>query len=920
VPPRRLQPRVPRDLETICLKCLHKEPAGRYDSAAALADDLHRFLSGEPIVARRAGSPERVWRWCRRRPLVASLVATLALVIVTCLVLVFWKGLAEARANALAQEARQRAEAARLEAERTSARALLDGAIGQADGGDVDRALLMLAQGLELAERCGDEDLERVFRINLTGWRSRLFRLRDRLRHGDWAWDVAFSPDGRQFATASTDRKVRLWNTATGRMIGVPLSHPYPVWSVAYSPDGRTLVTGSGDSEQKKGEARLWNVATGKPLGDPFLRGDFVAMVAYSGDGRMILTGTAEQVQIWKAAGSVPIGVPMEAGQAMPALTALALHHPGGLESALLSPNGKLVLTGGRDGTARFWQTDTGEPFGPPLRHGTPDDKQGIRISAAGFSPDGELVVTGSQLIDLAARRFAGGEVRQWRVATGEQVGQPWPHRGPLKAITFSADGQRVLTGAIVVPVEPKGKLRGEARLWDVPTGKLIGPPMEHAEPVWGVAISPDSRTLLTGCEDDHIQFWSAATALPLGRAFNIDLGNALAVAFGPDGRTALAGHATGSAHVNLFEVPPGRGTALSPPHDAYVECLAFSPDGRFLLSGSNDRRARLWEVASQKPLGSAWVHESAVTQVVFSSDARLAITEDANHNRRLWDVARGQPRDSLLPLQAWTGKIAFSPDDRLAVAVYLEKGLAQLWDFADGKAHGPALQQKGARTARFSADGQTVLLGGGRTHAQSWDVATGQPLGASLQTDIPGVTVDFSPDGKRLLMIPQTRTSIGAWDLDVEAAQTWLIDRVTGALLVPPLQQRDGVMTAVFSADGKIIATGARGGSVMLWDAATGRRLGPALQHPGPVRAIAFHPDGRLLATGCDDGIMRFWDVPAPATGNSGHIRQWVQARTGNELTAEGLMPALKPEANQALRRELEAAGSEPFPPARGP
>jgi WD40 repeat protein len=210
-------------------------------------------------------------------------------------------------------------------------------------------------------------------------------------------------------------------------------------------------------------------------------------------------------------------------------------------------------------------------------------------------------------------------------------------------------------------------------------------------------------------------------------------------------------------------------------------------------------------------------------------------------------------------------------------------------------------------------------LLGGGGIHSQTWDVTSGQPLGSPLQTSLPAVTLAFSPDGQRLVMTRQTRLPGWNHDTDREAAHFWLVDRGTGELLVPPLHQGDGVSGATFSPDGKIIATGGKGGSLMLWDAATGRRLGPALQHPAEVTAAAFHPSGTWLATGCVDGIIRFWDVPAPATGDSERIRQWVQARTASEMDTKGRMRPLTPEALHTLRRDLEATGDEPFPPPIG-
>src|SRR5262249_12569589 len=213
IPPTRLRPDLPRDLEIICLKCLQKEPRHRSASAGPLARDLPRFLTGEPIHARPTSIGGRVIKWARRRPVIAALAMASVLLTIVALASLGWAlaqesdRRAQAEANERAQtDLRLQAQTERLRAERMSAAALLDQAVSQGDHGHIDRALLLLVQSLELAIQVGDSDLERAARLNLTAWRRHLIRQRATMAHPNWVWAVAYSPDGQTFVTISRDR------------------------------------------------------------------------------------------------------------------------------------------------------------------------------------------------------------------------------------------------------------------------------------------------------------------------------------------------------------------------------------------------------------------------------------------------------------------------------------------------------------------------------------------------------------------------------------------------------------------------------------------------------------------------------------------------------------------------------------------
>jgi hypothetical protein len=269
VPPRRLAPGVPRDLETVCLKCLQKDPTKRYGSAEALAEDLGRWLKGEPIRARPAGRGERLWRWCRRNPALAAVtgLAAAALAAVAGLSLGFvWNLRLE----------QQRTRAALREAEGLTASLVIDRGLAFCEQGDVNLGMLWLARGLEMAP-ADAQDLRRVSRANLAAWRRQLRSRRAILPHQERVCAVAFSPDGRMALTGSEDRTARVWDAAAGTPLGQPLAHRGSVFAVAFSPDGRTILTGSADQT-----AQRWDVTTRKPVG-PALVGRQSSIDRYSG-------------------------------------------------------------------------------------------------------------------------------------------------------------------------------------------------------------------------------------------------------------------------------------------------------------------------------------------------------------------------------------------------------------------------------------------------------------------------------------------------------------------------------------------------------------------------------------------------------------------------------------------------------------
>jgi WD40 repeat protein/serine/threonine protein kinase len=913
VPPRRLQPKVPPDLETICLKCLQKERPRRYTTAQALADDLRRFLDGRPVLARPVSATQRAWRWGRRNPGIASLVVavTFSLLAGTAASTYFGLKATEQAKQALAQRGQAEWQAANRLYEHSLARCLQE---------DAGRGVLWLTHSLREARRVAAPDLEDAVRLQLGAWESHLHILLAVCPHQGQVNAVAFSPDGKIFLTGSVDKTARLWDAATGKALGPPLKHEGAVWAAAFSPDGKIVLTCSGADKT----VRLWEVSTGKCLVPPWPVPGGVQAVAFSPDGKVVLTGGHDgTAKLWEVATGRPQGPP--------------LRHRDPVFAVAFSPDGKTVLTCSWDKTARLWEAATGKPLGSPLQH------EG-QVWAIAFSPDGKIVLTGSE--DQTAQR--------WETATGKAVGTPLQHQGGVMAVAFSPDGKQILTGSY----------DHTARLWETATGKETSLPLLHQEAVDAVAFSPDGRLALTGSRDQTARLWDAHTGRPVGAPL-VHQNEIGSVAFSPDGKQVVTASADHTAR--LWQLATGKNLGLPLQHPG-VGKVAFADEGRALLTAGTEIRgvieevtARLWEADTGKPLGPMLRSRHTISRpplgfiivshrlprftprtAPLAPDGVTVLLPADSALARPWDLRTGEALGPSLQQQGIVAAMSFSPDGNAAVTCTAD-GTVQVWDTRTWTALGPPLRHEfGVRAVAFSPDSKILLTGGGKT-ARLWEAATGQPLTAPLPTPAEISSAAFSPDGKVFLTVSMESTA-QLWETatgqplgpplrhqkaiygaafspdsatiltgsDDGTARLW--QAATGKPLGLPLQHRDGVWAVAFSPNGKVLLTGSYDRTARLWEAATGRALGPPLEHPASVNIVAFCPDGHRLVTGCHDGLVRFWQAPAPMQGEPERLVLWAEVVTGMELDDAGAVRVLDAEEWQSRRRQL--AELDGFPP----
>ncbi|MFN0067582.1 MAG: WD40 repeat domain-containing serine/threonine-protein kinase [Limisphaerales bacterium] len=846
VPPRALNAGVPRDLETICLKCLEKEITGRYATAGAVAGDLGRWLRDEPIHARPATPAERAVKWVRRNPRLAGLLAfstaALAVVLITLAVANVRIRAANARTAAEAEESRR--GLVRLNVQ-TGNRFTTDG--------DPFAALAWYVEALALGH--GDAAREDVHRRRIAAVLRQAPALEQLWFHDAFVTEVEISPDGEVVAAVSLDGVAKFWDARTGR------ARPGPdrATTVRFGPDNRQLLT------WLRGEGiRFWNVADGSPAAQMPV---FTARqsVHYAPDGRRVAVSMPAGAQLFDVTSGAPLGAewpaahPVTFVRFLPDSRRLAgLDDTGRLTLWDTAPDGgaprQLVLgapfhswafrpdgrrlagaIGGNRGprAVRQWDLEKGEQVGPDLPHAS-------GIQSVQYSPDGARLVTAEW----------GGEAHLWDAAAGQRLGPPMQHLGGVRTARFSPDGRRLATASWDTTV----------RFWHPETARAQPPLLRHGGFVTSLVFSQDGTRLLTGSQDTAVRLWRLATNRPARLELRHG-GTVFRTRYDPAGTKIVTAGEDGTARV--WDRGSGE-LGLTLRHAGPVADARFSPDGRLILTASTDGTARLWDAATGEPIFPGVPHGHAVVQAEFSPDGRRFLTR-GGPAVRVWDVANGAPLTPPLDRGAPPSCAAFSLEGARLVTGH-DDGMVQVWELPSGQPNGPRLDVGGqVRAATFSPDGRRLLTGWldpGQlpSAAQLWDAATGEKVGQPMWHFDGLFHAEFSPDGRRIASCGEDNT-----------ARVW--DATTGEPVTPPLRHRAYVYTAAFSPDGRLVATASEDGTTRLWEVETGEAVTPPLEHEGRAGWVGWSPDGREIATGWNENAGRIFDV-SPHPGPLDRLR----------------------------------------------
>ena len=698
--PRQLNPAVPRDLETICLKCLEKDPARRYTSARAFAEDLRHFIQGEPVQARAISAPDKLWRWCCRKPALAGTLLILQVVLALGVAGILWQW-RDARSNAA--ESRRIAYGSEI--------ALAQEALRLNNFGRV-RNLLE-----RQTPQPGQQDL-RGFEWRYLWQISRgdeLFTFRG---HSNCVAAVAVSPDGSLLATAALNETIRIWNLKTRKLIRVLERTAGTVKSLAFSPDGTNLATRGAQ------EVTLWDVKTWSPVRVLAAPSDFSfnasGWVEFSANGRWIATRLSQdKVQLWSTADwepTISLSLPDQAPRRI--LSAITALSGDGQFLAMVRGGGKVYL----------WNVPQHLqiallPFGPDIHSLT-------------FSADGKFLAAGA----------SDGRVKLWDVDTTRAIAEWDAHANWVMGLAFSPDGHLLATGG------------GDQliHLWQVPQDatweQSTNPPAQiatlrgHEDQVWALTFVQAGQFIVSGSQDGTAKLWRTAPSLSQ-RGFT----NQFAwFRLSRDGQTITGEDPTEG--IKTWDLTSGEplNTFAMPPAPDGVYCDQLSPDAHMLAQGTTNGTILIWALPSREALGSMVGQPPGISRLVFSAHNRRLLAFSEGKLATVWDLRSRYEVDQFTALESGC---SISPDGRYVAAsngdsrkirlrdVTARRDIAILGDF-----------KRESYVSEFSPDGRLLAVGANDNAIRLWQVPSGH-LVRVLQGHITGIEgLAFSPDARTLV------------------------------------------------------------------------------------------------------------------------------------------------------------------------
>lgn len=773
--PRHWNSAIPRELETILLKALAKNPAERYATSGALAEDLRRFLDSRPILARRPNWLDATVKWSRRHWVVvaAALVTLMLTTLVSSVaaVLVWRQG----------QETQTALEAAQIktrEAEFQSTRLAVERALALCDSGNTGRGLNWLAYALRLCPE-DEANYQRVIRGNLEAWSHQAHPLEMVLDHPRYVSTAAFTSKGTRLLTSCYDGRLRVWDPERGELLRTMTVEEPPIGPLALAVHPRESLVAVGDWS---GRIHVMDIDSGQPLIPPHQQSNAagvrkrVTHLAFSPNGQWILGASANcAVRLW------PTKTNGKKGDFM--------REPREIFTIGFSPDSETVITTARDEEVLAWSVSRGEFLGPRLTllhfghaFAWQDAGKWLIVASEGFDATvwnwetGELsptrfrhmarvgTVSASEEQSLVATGSGDRSAIVWKWPSAERWGGRLDHPAAVDCVAFEPGGSRLVTAAGT-----------RAYVWRTGKPELAAPRLAGIGEYRPLQLSPDGRIVYAIGEDRQVRAWSTASGEPTGLAE----GNAEYFAVSPDGRRLVwsseqecgaydldlgqplwhsksrvlgihfSFRSSGeqmlvlpNSEALLVEVSTGEVIQRLAGYAGSGEAAAFHPSDRWIAIADARSTVRIWDAQSGQPVSARFEHSDAVCDLRFSPDGSTLLAGTKDGKIWLWDTTTHQLRRAPTQLPVPFREMSFHPNAHLALGVAGD-GTAQFFDVASGARIGPPMLHDGAvKDVSYTADGRILATRWSARGIRYWRVpryAEGSP--AEIQRRIEALT-----------------------------------------------------------------------------------------------------------------------------------------------------------------------------------
>ncbi|MEH2226107.1 nSTAND1 domain-containing NTPase [Nostoc sp.] len=531
---------------------------------------------------------------------------------------------------------------------------------------------------------------------------------------------IAYSPNGKQLASASADNTIKIWDVSNGQLLKTLTGHSSPLNSVTYSPNGQQLASASADNTIK-----IWDVSSGQLLKTLTGHSSPVNSVAYSPNGKQLASASADNtIKIWD----------VSSGQLLNTLRG----HSSPVNSIAYNPNGKDLASASADNTIKIWDVSSGQLLKTLTGHSSP-------VNSVTYSPNGKQLASAS----------ADNTIKIWDVSSG-QLRKTLPgHSSPVNSIAYSPNGQQLASASDNRTI----------KIWDVSSGQLLKTLIGHSGEVYSVTYSPNGQQLASASAENTIKIWDVSS----GQLLNTLTGHSSlvsSIAYNPNGKDLASASADNT--IKIWDVSSGQLLNTLTGHSSPVNSIAYNPNGKDLASASADNTIKIWDVSSGQLLKTLTGHSSPVNSIAYSPNGQQLASASAGKTIKIWDVSSGQLLNTLTGHSSPVNSIAYNPNGKDLASASADNTI-KIWDVSSGQLLKTLTGHSSpVNSVAYSPNGQQLASASFDNTIKIWDVSSGQLLKTLTGHSSWVYSVAFSPNGQQLASASADKTII-LWDLDFD-------------------------------------------------------------------------------------------------------------------------------------------------------